>query len=87
LSEIIRGYAIFEIWYSRDKLMYDDLCSTPHGMIMTIWAQIQPYFNIGWEKYKKKIASGKLTADRAWFLFTKDYGDNVKYLQTCTLSL
>jgi hypothetical protein len=45
-------------------------------MVNSIWAQIHPYFAIAWEKYLKKVESGKLTAERAWFLFTKDYGDD-----------
>jgi hypothetical protein len=65
---------IWEIWYGGDRLMFDALPTTRYGIVMLIWTQICQYFFIGWDGYKEKILAGKMTQARAWFLFTRDYG-------------
>jgi hypothetical protein len=72
----MRGQTIWEIWFGRDKQLFDHITTTREGVIMKVWTQVRQYLVLGWEKFREKIQRGKLTKDKACFLFTKEYGDN-----------
>jgi hypothetical protein len=76
LWEVLRGQTTWEIWFTRDKQLFDQVQTSREGTVMKIWTQIRQYLVIGWSKYRDKIRQGKLTREKAWFLFTKDYGDD-----------
>jgi hypothetical protein len=74
LWEVIRGHTVWELWYGRDRLMFDASPTSRYGIVMLIWSQTRQYFLMGWNGYKEKILSGKLSQAEAWRLSTRDYG-------------